>query len=147
MERSLSESRCGDAAILPVTEEAHGQVEKIQLRPRLTPHVRHLAKYIDMPVSDTHAFVFWRNGTLTDERSRTLHEFVHVIEQGPTKDFDKHLRRNDFSRWIAGVFGDYALSNSVRTIEDNYATVCGSDVVQDIAREIRARYEFVQGHS
>jgi hypothetical protein len=134
----------GEAAVLPVTEEAQGDIEKIRLKPRLTPHVRHLAKYIDVPVSDSRSFVFWRNGALTDKRACTLHEFVNVIEQSAVKDLDSHLRQNDFSRWIGGVFGDYALANSVRDQEEDYVVSGHSDVVQNIAREIRSRYEFTQ---
>jgi hypothetical protein len=51
-------------------------------------------------------------------------------------------RHRAFSRWIADVFGDYALSNSVRDLEEDYAAGKGSSVLPDIAREIRARYDF-----
>src|SRR5690606_29713064 len=39
-----------EAVVLPVTEEARGDVSRLRLTPRLTPHVRHLSKYIDVPV-------------------------------------------------------------------------------------------------
>ena len=133
----------GEAVVLPVTEEAQGYVQKIRLTPRLTPHIRHLAKYIDVPVSDSRAFVFWRNGVLAGKRSNTLREFVSVIENSSVSDLDGHLRHHDFSRWISGVFGDYALANSVRDLEEHYAMGEQSDIVQNIAREIRTRYELV----
>ena len=55
----------GEAVALPVTEEAGGDVRRIRLSPRLTPHVRHLSKYIDIPVPESRAFVFWRDGSPT----------------------------------------------------------------------------------
>jgi hypothetical protein len=50
----------GEAVALPVTEEAAGDVRRIRLSPRLTPHVRHLAKYVDLSVSeDSRSFSGW----------------------------------------------------------------------------------------
>ncbi len=108
----------GEAVALPVTQEAGGEVRRIRLAPRLTPHVRHLAKYVDLPVSEGHAFVFWRDGAPSGEQARTLREFVSILEQSNLKALDGHLRRSDFSRWIAGVFGDYPLAKTIRQIED-----------------------------
>ncbi len=131
----------GEAVALPVTEEAQGDVRKIHLAPRLTPHVRHLAKYIDIPVSESRAFVFWRGGSPTGQRARTLREFVGVIERSPAKDLDGHFRRKDFSRWITGVFGDYRLGNAMSDLEEDYAMGGHSEVVANIAMEIRNRYD------
>jgi hypothetical protein len=124
-----------------VIGEAQGDVRKIHLAPRLTPHVRHLAKYIDIPVSESRAFVFWRGGSPTGQRARTLREFVGVIERSPAKDLDGHFRRKDFSRWITGVFGDYRLGNAMSDLEEDYAMGGHSEVVANIAMEIRNRYD------
>ena len=129
----------GEAVILPVTEEAEGEIRHIRLSPRLTPHVRHLAKYIDVPVMAGHAFVFWQNGAPTPHRVRTLRDFVGVIENAPESAFQGHLRRGDFSKWIEEVFGDYPLAAGVRAIErDRRAGGPGA-----IAQAIRARYDFL----
>ena len=134
----------GEAIALPVTEEAEGDVRKIRLAPRLTSHVRHLAKYIDIPVSESRAFVFWRDGSLTGHRARTLREFVAVVEQSPPAAFDGHLRRGDFSNWIANVFGDYPLANTVRRVEDDYRAGSMPDVAANLMQAIRSRYEFIE---
>jgi hypothetical protein len=128
----------GEAVILPVTEEAEGEIRHIRLSPRLTPHVRHLAKYIDVPVMAGHAFVFWQDGAPTLHRVRTLRDFVGVIESSPDSAWQGHLRRGDFSKWIEEVFGDYPLAAGVRAIErDPRAGGPGA-----IAQAIRARYDF-----
>ncbi len=132
----------GEAVALPVTEEAHGDVRRIHLAPRLTPHVRHLAKYIDLPVSENRAFVFWRGGLPTGKRARTLQEFVEVIDHAPSADLDGHVRRKDFSRWIANVFGDYRLGNRIGELEDAYRLAQAPHIAEDLVREIRQRYEF-----
>ncbi len=131
----------GEAIVLPITEEAHGDPRRIHLAPRLTPHVRHLMKYIDIPVPETRAFSFWRAGSPTGHRARTLREFVEVIGHLPAGALDGHFRRKDFSRWISGVFGDYQLATAVSNLEENYAIADRSEIVQNLAREIRSRYD------
>jgi hypothetical protein len=134
----------GEAVALPVTEEAEGDVRRIRLSPRLTPHVRHLSKYIDVPVPDGRAFVFWRDGSPAGRRARTLREFVGVLEQFPPAAFDGHLRRSDFSSWLANVFGDYPLANAVRQIENDYRRGGIFDVAASLVEVIRSRYEFIE---
>src|SRR6185295_4198063 len=50
------------AAALPVTTEAGSTLQVFTIGERLTPHVRHRQKYVDVPVGDAQAFVFHRNG-------------------------------------------------------------------------------------
>jgi hypothetical protein len=133
----------GEAVVLPITEEAEGDVRRIRLAPRLTPHVRHLAKYIDIALPEARAFVFWRDGLPVGRRARTLREFVECVEQTPTAELDGHLRRGDFSRWIAEVFGDYPLAKTVRQIEDDYRAGRPSDVVSSLGLAVRSRYELL----
>jgi hydroxymethylpyrimidine pyrophosphatase-like HAD family hydrolase len=132
----------GEAVALPVTEEAAGDVRRIRLSPRLTPHVRHLAKYVDLPVSEGHAFVFWRDGS-PGRRARTLREFVSIMEHFPVTALDGHFQRHDFSNWIMGVFGDYPLAKTLRQIEDDYLAGVRLDVTWSLARAVRARYELI----
>ena len=79
----------------------------------------------------------------TGPRARTLKEFVAGVEHTPTAALEGHLRRRDFSKWIAGVFGDYPLANSVRALEDEYSAGSGADISARLSEVIRARYEFI----
>jgi hydroxymethylpyrimidine pyrophosphatase-like HAD family hydrolase len=133
----------GEAIVLPLTDEAQGEIRRIHLTPRLTPHVRHLAKYIDIPVPDSRAFVFWRDGVMTRDRARTLREFVDVLERSPVSELEGHLRRGDFSRWIGDIFGDYPLSKTVRQIEQDYLSGTIGDLPGALAQTVRSRYEFL----
>jgi hypothetical protein len=141
----------GEAAALPVTEEAQGDIRRIHLAPRLTPHVRHLAKYLDIPVEESHAFVFWSSTGPTGQRAHTLGELARVLDHEPAARFDGHLRRKDFSRWITSVFGDYQLGNDISKIEDHYRDTGSGETVDEIVREIQSSYDisnpaaFVQG--
>jgi hydroxymethylpyrimidine pyrophosphatase-like HAD family hydrolase len=142
-EQLLGGLAIGEAVVLPVTEEAEGEVRRIHLAPRLTPHVRHLAKYIDIPVQDSRAFVFWAGNALTGLRARTLREFVAALERARPADLDGHLRRHDFSRWIADVIGDYSLARTLRDIEDDSSAGGRARAPTQLAQAVRGRYEFI----
>jgi hypothetical protein len=131
-----------EAALLPGAEESHGRVRRFRLAPRLTSHVRHRTKYLDMPVLDSHAFVFTNDG-LPGPRARTLKEFMGLLASLPTVTIDAHLRRHDFSRWLNDIFRDKSLGSHVHHIEERAATEPTPDVAADIAQAIRARYETV----
>jgi hypothetical protein len=132
----------GQAVALPLTEEAEGEIRRVHLTPRLTTHVRHLTKYIDVPVSVRRAFAFWRNGALSGVRARTLREFVEILEQESPASLDGHLRRHDFSNWIDTVFGDHTLARVVRMIEEDHRHNRSNDATASLARAVRSRYEF-----
>jgi hypothetical protein len=71
-----------------------------------------------------------------------LKDFVTALEQTEVARLDGYLRRSDFSRWIAEVFGDYPLGKTVRQMEEQYRTGTRPDVVLGIAQAVRARYDF-----
>jgi hydroxymethylpyrimidine pyrophosphatase-like HAD family hydrolase len=130
----LGELAYGQAVALPVTEEAAGQLRWFTLGQRLTPHVRHRQKYVDVPVSDSRAFVF---GNL--RRAQTLRQFTEVL--GHAESVDGYLRRNDFSRWIADIFGDYALADDLRRIEERYQSGWDFDAAGVVVNAILSRYD------
>jgi hypothetical protein len=109
------------------------------LGPRLTPHVRHREKYVDVPVSERRAFVFAPNGHRMVRRVRTLRQFVAELEHAG--DLTGYLRRGDFSRWIGDVFGDHALAAELRTLEAAYRAVPKVETMPEIAELIRSRYD------
>ena len=135
-----------EAALLPGAEEAHGQVRRFQLAPRLTAHVRHKTKYLDMPVLDSQAFVFTGNGR-PGARARTLKEFTGLLTALPSDRLVGHLRRHDFSRWIDGVFRDRPLAIHPPRVEARVDADDPRDVADAIVQAIRARYETPAGTS
>jgi hypothetical protein len=143
LSRMLETLVIGQAVALPLTEETEGEIRRVRLTPRLTTHVRHLTKYIDVPVSANRALVFWRDGAMTDVRVHTLREFVEILEQECANSADGHLRRHDFSNWISAVFGDHALASVARAIEEDHRQGRSNDAVAALARAVRSRYEFL----
>ncbi|MGA7794859.1 MAG: HAD hydrolase family protein [Candidatus Acidiferrales bacterium] len=89
-----------EGVLLPGIEEAGGKLLRFQLSPRLTVHVRHKAKYVDLQLIEGQGFVFTDNGKAVGTRARTLKEFVVSLKTLPLSVLEGHARRGDFSQWI-----------------------------------------------
>jgi hypothetical protein len=139
----LAHLSLGQAVALPITEEAGGDLKVFNLGQRLTPHVRHRQKYVDVPVTESRAFHFAGNGA-APRRVRTLRQFVDALEHGSMPAFGGYLRRGDFSRWIADVFGDNALAQELRKEEQRFRTRVEDDVLPEIVSAIRSRYDLTE---
>ena len=136
----LGDLRLDQAAALPITEEAGSELRVFTIRGRLTPHVRHRQKYVDVPVADSHAFVFGSSPAGTS-RAHTLREFVAALEDIDVARAEGYLRRHDFSRWIDGVFGDHALARELHEHEARSVHAKQADALEQIVAAIRSRYD------
>jgi hypothetical protein len=134
---ALGRLRPGQAMALPITAEAAGRLRLFTVARRLTPHVRHRQKYVDVPVSEQRAFVFT---TMPAVRVRTLRQFVGELERHSTRALEPFVDRGDFSRWIGDVFGDHALAGELRAIESRHRQA-GAATIPDLIDAIRARYD------
>ena len=137
----VSQIKVGQAAALPVTDEAMGELRLFTLGPRLTPHVRHREKYVDVPVAERLAFVFAGMGPV--RRVRTLRAFVEWLELLPPAGLDPYIRRGDFSRWIGEVFGDRPLAAELHVLESRHVHAPRAETIPDIVAAIRARYDLM----
>lgn len=137
----------GEAAALPVTEEAGSTLRRIHLAPRLTAHVRHREKYVDVPITDDRAFVFTSHGAPTGDRALTLRAFANTLDRLPTDVACGHARRGDFGRWIRDVFGDYLLASTVQDLEQRCWQGGDPDAIAAIGSAIRGRYELGELHA
>lgn len=136
----LGHLKVGQAIALPVTEEAGGRLRLLTLGPRMTPHVRHREKYVDMPVSETRAFVFGGDGRPV-VRARTLRQFVEAVTVGPPAAMEPYVRRGDFSRWMRDVFGDRALADELESLEDRHRRTARPETLAEIIEAVRGRYD------
>ena len=131
--------RPAQAVALPMTAEAEGQLRVFTVARRLTPHVRHREKYVDVPVSDAHAFVITSHG-MPARRLRTLRELVTYLEHATPSAIAPFLKRGDFSRWIKEVFGDHALAAELQLIETQ---PLGVETIPEMVDAVRSRYDLV----
>lgn len=139
----LGHLKVGQAVALPITEEAAGSVQLFTIAPRLMAHVRHREKYVDVPVSSHRAFVLNANGQ-PGQRIRTLRQFVAALESTPGRLLEGHIARGDFSRWIGDVFGDHALADALRALEERYRAGSRQETLPEMAGAVRARYDLAE---
>jgi hydroxymethylpyrimidine pyrophosphatase-like HAD family hydrolase len=140
---ALGRLHVGQALALPITEESGGELRHFTIAPRLTPHVRHREKYVDVPVSARRAFVFNANGQAAHQ-IRTLRQLVYELERTPASLLEGYVVRGDFSRWIADVFGDGALADELRAIERRCQTGVGEQTLSAMATAVRDRYDLAE---
>jgi len=134
-----------EAVLLPGMGETGGQCVKFKLFPRLTPHVRHKAKYLDVQLLEDQGFWFTEGGKTVAGPARTLKIFLALLQVAPTPVLIGHAQRGDFSRWIANVFHDHALASEIRKMEQRAQHSHNHDLTKAIANLIHERYEFSPG--
>lgn len=131
----------GEAAALPITEEAGASLRRIHLGVRITHHVRHREKYVDVPVPDARAFVFTTRNASNGARATTLREFAAALRTLAPEALEGHARRGDYSRWLRDVFGDYQLALEVHALEERSRDERDPAAVAAIASAVRGRYD------
>ena len=137
---TLRDLELNEVLLLPGAKESKTDVLRIRIANRLTPHVRHKHKYLEIPVSDDAAFVFAREGVPTGQRARTLKELTDVLSAGNAHSFEQHLANGDFSRWVKEVIGDSELAAEIRSTETDWRAGRSDRPCERIARLIRERY-------
>ena len=139
----LSHLNLGQAVALPITQEAGGELRLFTIAPRLTPHVRHREKYVDVPVSSHRAFVFNQN-CQPEHTIHTLRQFVCELENTPPPLLAEYITRGDFSRWIGDVFGDHALAGELHALEQRYRDGSREKTLPEMANAVRGRYDLAE---
>jgi len=143
----LASLRLEEAVLLPGMRETGGKCLKFTLFPRLTSHVRHKAKYLDVQLLVEQGFWFTGNRGTVAGPARTLKDFLALLEIAPPDVQAGHANRGDFSRWIADVFHDHALASEIRKVEQRFRLGHIRDLAKSIAKLIQERYEFSPGRS
>jgi hypothetical protein len=104
--------------------------------------VRHQTKYFDIPVAAESAFVFTDKGRPLGQSASTLRELVEKVKRLALPVVEGHLHRHDFSKWIANLFGDDELADTVRTLESQHsANGKVKNFGNELAAAIAERYE------
>lgn len=130
-----------EASVLPRTAREGHLPQRFTIASRLTTHVRHRAKYLDVPMPTERAFRFTSNGQNVGAPARTLKEFVHMQECLPAEALEAHAKRGDFSNWIAKGFGDQPLAAAIRKVEEKFREGLLPNLSQALIKTVRDRYD------
>ena len=131
------------AALLPGSTEAEGRFRRFDLFPRMTSHVRHKAKYMDVELIEGQAFVFTNeDGSWAGAPARSLKEFCVSLKNYPLQVLARHAERGDFSEWIEEVFHDHLLGSQMRKIEQRQKAGHERNLADSLLKAVNERYEF-----
>jgi hydroxymethylpyrimidine pyrophosphatase-like HAD family hydrolase len=137
---ALSQLRVGQAALISLREGSGAVLQCLALEPRLTEHVRHRQKYVDVPVPEWESFVFTWHGRTTGRIARTMREFAIAAREIPPDVLNGHLERGDISRWVRTVFADATLAAQIEILERGHIYEALSDIRNSLAALIEDRY-------
>lgn len=137
----LGDLAIDEAALVRASDPGEAHVERFRLARRLTTHVRHRAKYRDVPLPSDRAFIFTSRSRPFGRPARTLRTFVEGLASVPRESVNRHALRNDFSRWIAEVFGDQPLAADLRDLEERHRRGEVVDLRTALEEAISLRYE------
>jgi hydroxymethylpyrimidine pyrophosphatase-like HAD family hydrolase len=138
---TLGRLEVSDAVLLPGVEEAEGRLLKFELLPRLTRHVRHKTKYVDVQLAEERGFVFTDMGKRIGPAVRTLKAFVDALQTLPLRVLEGHAQRGDFSRWTADVFHDHVLASALQKVEQRHRLGHMQSLPSALTYSIEERYE------
>lgn len=135
----LRELEIDEALLLPAGESAGGPPRRFRIAPRLTHHVRHRHKYLDVPVAADRRFSF-RWGSTAGPVIGSLHDLTNVLACTPAEQLREHVQRGDLSRWISDVVRDGALAAAVRELEERHRLGQLPDFNDAVIRAVHDRY-------
>lgn len=144
VERQAAHLSLGEAVLLGACDESAAGPRAFRIAPRLTTHVRHRQKYLDVPVANRLGFAFTRLNRQWGERVHTLTEFTAALGECPPDILAGHLERGDISRWVSGVFGDYVLAARVRELEQLHRLGQPLDRVDALRQLVDERYALLE---
>jgi hypothetical protein len=96
--------------------------EIVRMRPaiRRVPHIRHLYKYLDVPLPPGKRFSFRAEKGHLGIEAASLYELSLLIPTLPIESLEYHDRREDFVKWADGTLGDGGLAARLRKVANRH---------------------------
>jgi HAD superfamily hydrolase (TIGR01484 family) len=113
----------------------------VRMRPaiRRVPHVRHLYKYLDLPLPPGKRFVFRTEKGHLGIEAASLYELSRLIPTLPLESLEYHDRREDFVKWAEGTLGDAGLAARLRKVANRRYE--GDELREAINQVVSTHYE------
>jgi hydroxymethylpyrimidine pyrophosphatase-like HAD family hydrolase len=131
----------GSAHLIPRDESGSFVSNSIAFRAgtRRVPHIRHLHKYITMPLPREKWFVFRDPSGAVRGTAANLSEFRTAIDRVPLPSLSYHLERGDFALWLSHTLHDAELSRQIAKIAHRRPT--GETLRAEMHDTVTARYD------
>ena len=116
-----------------------GQIVHVRSSLRRVPHIRHVYKYLDLPLPRHKRFYFaTARGPLGIEAA-SLADFIQILTELPMESLVFHHRRGDFVAWTATSLGDDVLAAQLGKLTRR--TLTGEALRAAILKRAVSRYE------
>jgi hydroxymethylpyrimidine pyrophosphatase-like HAD family hydrolase len=116
-----------------------GQVVRLRPGLRRVPHMRHLYKYLDVPLPPGKRFWFRDAKGWVGKEAANLFEFVHLLPSLPLTSLEFHDQREDFAGWVEGALGDMDLAARLRKL--SHRQLDGERLREALRQTVSTRYE------
>lgn len=115
--------------------------EIVRLRPaiRRVPHVRHLYKYLDVPLPPGKRFSFQTGQGPLGIEAASLQELAVLIPTLPLECLEYHDRREDFVKWADWTLGDGGLAARLRKVASRHYQ--GDELRETLTQVVSNHYE------
>ncbi|MFO0700746.1 MAG: HAD-IIB family hydrolase [Nitrospira sp.] len=118
--------------------------EVVRMRPaiRRVPHIRHLYKYLDIPLPPGKRFVFRTEKGLVGIEAASLYELCRLIPTLPLESLEYHDRRDDFVKWAESTLGDTGLASRLRKVANRRYQ--GEELREALEQTVSTHYEEIR---
>ena len=118
--------------------------ELVRMRPaiRRVPHVRHLYKYLDVPLPQGKRFSFRTEQGHLGIEAASLYELSCLIPTVPLESLEYHDRREDLVKWADGTLGDGGLAALLRKVANRRYR--GEELREALNQVVSTRYEEIR---
>ncbi len=116
----------------------------VRMRPaiRRVPHVRHLYKYLDIPLPPGKRFVFRTEKGYVGIEAASLYELCRLIPTLPVESLEYHDRREDFVKWAEWTLGDPGLASRLRKVVNRHYQ--GEELRKALDQTVSTHYEEIR---
>lgn len=113
----------------------------IRLRPagRRVPHMRHLYKYLDIPLPEHKRFHFHTKEGYLKINAASLFEFKELMPTLPVESLSYHMERGDFATWARKSLDDESLAVHLDKLRHRH-DLRGAELRQALIERVSARY-------
>jgi hypothetical protein len=114
---------------------------QVRLRPaaRRVPHIRHLYKYLDIPLPRQKRFYFRTPQAYLGLEAASLFEFKEIIPKLPLESLAYHHGRGDFAAWVKSSLDDEILATHLEKLSRR-KELEGEALRQALWQRITGRY-------